>query len=53
MNYKHVLQIEVVTQFPNDKDSLADMIQQMLGPWCEKATVIEANIRLGQQEPTP
>jgi hypothetical protein len=50
MNYKHVIQVELVTQFPKDKDSLADLVQQMLGPWCEKATTIETNIRLDQQE---
>ena len=53
MNYKHTLQVEVVTQFPDDKGSLADLIQQMLGPWCEKVTSLETNIPLNKPEVQP
>ena len=44
VEYKHTLSIEIVTQFPENEDSLENLIQSVLGPWCLKASVTEMNV---------
>ena len=53
MEYKHIIQVELVTQFPVRDGDFPQLIQQSLGPWCEKATAVELNIPLDTQGPTP
>jgi hypothetical protein len=51
MNYRHTLQIELDTQFPQTDQAEAffkDRVQKILGPWCVDVKVVRLNEELGQ-----
>jgi hypothetical protein len=44
MRYKHILLIEIETQFPEEKDTVEHLVQSVLGPWCLRVGAIDLNI---------
>jgi hypothetical protein len=41
--FKQRVSVTFTTQFPEKKESFAQLIQQMLGPWCTSADVTLSN----------
>lgn len=48
MNYRHTLQIELDTQFPQTEEQFKAQVQKMVGPWCADVKVVQLNEVLGQ-----
>jgi hypothetical protein len=50
MRYKHVLVIEIETQFPEEPKPLEHLIQSVIGPWCLKVEARTINIPIKETE---
>lgn len=44
--YKHVFEIELITQFPHKQQAFEEEVQQCLGPWAKKVTAIKLNEKI-------